>query len=103
MEKIKPVHPGEILLEEFIKPFGISQYKLAKDINVSQMKISEIVNKKRRITVDTALRLAKYFGMSPEFWMGLQNDYDVETTLDNKEVSNNISKIQPLTNNTIYA
>ncbi len=103
MEKIKPVHPGEILLEEFIKPFGISQYKLAKDINVSQMKISEIVNKKRRITVDTALRLAKYFGMSPEFWMGLQNDYDVETALDNEELSNNISKIQPLTNNMIYA
>lgn len=103
MKKIKPVHPGEILLEEFIKPFGISQYRLSKDINVSQMKISEIVNKKRRITVDTALRLAKYFGMSPEFWMGLQNDYDVETTLDNKEISNNISKIQPLTNNMIYA
>ena len=98
MEKIKPVHPGEILLEEFIKPFGISQYRLAKDINVSQMKISEIVNKKRRITVNTALRLAKYFGISPEFWMGLQNDYDVETTLDNKEVSNNIAKIRPLTN-----
>jgi len=98
MEKIKPVHPGEILLEEFIKPFGISQYRLAKDINVSQMKISEIVNKKRRITVDTALRLAKYFGISPEFWMGLQNDYDVETTLDNKEVSNNIAKIRPLAN-----
>jgi len=103
MENIKPVHPGEILLEEFIKPFGISQYKLAKEINVSQMKISEIVNKKRRITVDTALRLAKYFGMSPEFWMGLQNDYDVETTLDNKEVSNNISKIRPFTNDMLYA
>jgi len=103
MEKIKPVHPGEILLEEFIKPFGISQYKLAKDINVSQMKISEIVNKKRRITVDTALRLAKYFGMSTEFWMGLQNDYDVETTLDNKEFSNNIAKIRPFTNDMLYA
>jgi len=103
MEKIKPVHPGEILLEEFIKPFGISQYKLAKDINVSQMKISEIVNKKRRVTVDTALRLAKYFGMSPEFWMGLQNDYDVETTLGNKEFSNNIERIKPLTNDMIYA
>jgi len=103
MEKIKPIHPGEILLEEFIKPFGISQYRLAKDINVSQMKISEIVNKKRRITVDTALRLAKYFGMSPEFWMGLQNDYDVETALDNEDVSKNIAKIQPLTNNMIYA
>jgi addiction module HigA family antidote len=96
MEKIKPVHPGEIL-------FGISQYRLAKDINVSQMKISEIVNKKRRITVDTALRLAKYFGISPEFWMGLQNDYDVETTLDNEDVSKNIAKIQPLTDNLLYA
>jgi addiction module HigA family antidote len=103
MEKIKPIHPGEILLEEFIKPFGISQYRLAKDINVSQMKISEIVNKKRRITVDTALRLAKYFGISPEFWMGLQNDYDVETTLDNEDVSKNIAKIQPLTDNLLYA
>ncbi|WP_299976517.1 HigA family addiction module antitoxin [Desulfobacula sp.] len=98
MEKIKPVHPGEILLEEFIKPLGISQYRLAKDINVSQMKISEIVNKKRRVTIDTALRLSKYFGVSPEFWMGLQNDYDIENTMDNKEVYNNIEKIQPLKN-----
>ena len=98
MEKIKPVHPGEILLEEFIKPLGISQYRLAKDINVSQMKISEIVNKKRRVTVDTALRLSKYFGVSPEFWMGIQNDYDIENTMDNKEVYNNIEKIQPLEN-----
>ena len=98
MEKIKPVHPGEILLEEFIKPLGISQYRLAKDINVSQMKISEIVNKKRRVTVDTALRLSKYFGVSPEFWMGIQNDYDIENAMDNKEVYNNIEKIQPLEN-----
>lgn len=98
MEKIKPVHPGEILLEEFIKPLGISQYRLAKDINVSQMKISEIVNKKRRVTVDTALRLSKYFGVSPEFWMGIQNDYDIENTMDNKEIYNNIKKIQPLEN-----
>ena len=98
MEKIKPVHPGEILLEEFIKPLGISQYRLAKDINVSQMKISEIVNKKRRVTVNTALRLSKYFGVSPEFWMGIQNDYDIENAMDNKEVYNNIEKIQPLEN-----
>ena len=103
MKKIKPVHPGEILLEEFIKPFGISQYKLAKDIHVSQMKISEIVNKKRRITVDTALRLSQYFGISTDFWMGLQNDYDVETAKDNEEIYSNITKIQPLTTNMIHA
>ena len=103
MEKIKPVHPGEILLEEFIKPFGISQYKLAKDIHVSQMKISEIVNKKRRITVDTALRLSKYFGVSTDFWMGLQNDYDVEIAKDNEEIYSNIAKIQPLAANMLHA
>ena len=102
MEKIKPVHPGEILLEEFIKPFGISQYKLAKDIHVSQMKISEIVNKKRRITVDTALRLSKYFGVSTNFWMGLQNDYDVEIAKDNEEIYSNIAKIQPLAANMLH-
>jgi antitoxin HigA-1 len=103
MEKIKPVHPGEILLEEFIKPFGISQYKLAKDIHVSQMKISEIVNKKRRITVDTALRLSQYFGVSTDFWMGLQSDYDVETAKDNEEIYRNIEKIKPLTTNILHA
>ena len=103
MEKIKPVHPGEILLEEFIKPFGISQYKLAKDIHVSQMKISEIVNKKRRITVDTALRLSQYFGVSTDFWMGLQSDYDVETAKDNEEIYSNIAKIQPLAANMLHA
>jgi len=103
MEKIKSVHPGEILLEEFIKPLGISQYKLSKDINVSQMKISEIVNKKRRVTVDTALRLSKYFGVSPEFWMGLQNDYDVENVIDNKEIYSNIEKIQPFVKNMLMA
>ena len=103
MEKIKPVHPGEILLEEFIKPFGISQYKLAKDIHVSQMKISEIVNKKRRITVDTALRLSQYFGVSIDFWMGLQNDYDVEIARDNEKIHSTIAKIQPLTTNMLHA
>jgi addiction module HigA family antidote len=103
MEKIKPVHPGEILLEEFIKPFGISQYKLAKDIHVSQMKISEIVNKKRRITVDTALRLSQYFGVSTDFWMGLQNDYDVEIAKDNEEIYSNIAKIQPLAANMLHS
>lgn len=103
MEKIKPIHPEEILLEEFIKPFGISQYKLAKDIHVFQIKISEIVNKKRRIIVDTALRLAQYFGVSLDFWLGLQNDYDVEIAKDNEEIYSAIAKIQPLTTNMLHA
>ncbi len=93
---IEPLHPGEVLKEEFIKPLGISQYQLAKGINVSQMKISEIVNKKRRITTDTALRLAKYFGVSVEFWMGLQNDYDIDIALDNENFSKDVERIQPL-------
>lgn len=95
-EKIKALHPGEVLFEEFIEPLGISQYKLAKDIDVSQMKISDIVNRKRRITTDTALRLSRYFGTSIEFWLGLQNDYDVDTALNNQELSIKINKIHPL-------
>ncbi len=72
-----PLHPGEILLEEFLKPMGITQYRLAKDINVPQRRISEIVQGKRAITADTALRLGKYFNVSPELWLGLQADYDI--------------------------
>ena len=98
-DKIPPLHPGEILLEEFIKPLGISQYKLAKDIDVSQMKISAIVNKKRSITPDTALRFSKYFDTSVEFWTGLQSDFDVEIAMDNKKLSNSLDRIQPLLKN----
>ncbi len=98
--KIKALHPGEVLLEEFIKPLGISQYKLAKDIDVSQMKISGIVNKKRGITIDTALRFSKYFGTSVEFWLGLQNDYDVDMAIDNEDLYNKIRMIHPLSNET---
>ena len=75
---IPPIHPGEILLEEFLNPMGISQYRLAKDINVDPRRINEIVLGKRAITPDTALRLSKFFGMSEPFWINLQGHYDLE-------------------------
>ena len=81
-KKIPPIHPGEILLEEFLKPMGISQNRLAMDIRVPARRINEIVLKKRSITPDTALRLAKYFHMSPQFWLGLQMDYDLDVASD---------------------
>ena len=77
-KKMSPLHPGEILLEEFLKPMGLSQNKLALDIHVPPRRINEIVLGKRRITADTALRLAKYFNMTPQFWLGLQVDYDLD-------------------------
>ena len=81
-KKIAPIHPGEILLEEFLKPMEISQNRLALDIRVPARRINEIVLKKRRISPDTALRLAKYFHMSPQFWLGLQMDYDLDVAQD---------------------
>jgi addiction module HigA family antidote len=81
-KKIPPIHPGEILFEEFLKPMGISQNRLAIDIHVPARRINEIVLKKRRITTDTALRLAKFFKMSPQFWLGLQMDYDLDIADD---------------------
>ena len=81
-KKIPPIHPGEILLEEFLKPMGLSQNKIALDIRVPARRINEIILGKRRITPDTALRLAKYFHMSPQFWLGLQMDYDLDTVED---------------------
>ena len=90
--KLAPIHPGEILMEEFLKPMEISQYRLAKDINVPAIRINEIVQGKRSITPDTALRLSKYFGLSERFWINLQARYDLETEKDrlkdrlNKEV-----------------
>lgn len=77
-KKMPPLHPGEILFEEFLKPMKLSQNRLALDIRVPARRINEIVQCKRRITADTALRLAKYFDMSPQFWMGLQMDYDLD-------------------------
>ncbi|MDH5795755.1 MAG: HigA family addiction module antitoxin [Candidatus Bathyarchaeota archaeon] len=81
-EKLPPIHPGEILLEEFLKPMGISQYRLAKDISVPPRRINEIVHGKRAITPDTALRLSRYFGLSERFWMNLQARYDLEVEKD---------------------
>ena len=80
--KLAPIHPGEVLLEEFLKPMGLSQNRLAIDISVPARRINEIVLGKRRITVDTALRLARYFNMSPQFWLGLQMDYDLDLAED---------------------
>ncbi|MBC8460758.1 MAG: HigA family addiction module antidote protein [Deltaproteobacteria bacterium] len=81
-KKMLPLHPGEILLEEFLKPMGLSQNRLALDIRVPARRINEIVLGKRRITADTALRLAKYFKMSPQFWLGLQIDFDLDVAED---------------------
>ncbi len=84
MTKLKNIHPGEILSEEFLIPFNISAYKLAKDIEIPQTRISEIVKGNRRITADTALRLSKYFGNSAKFWLGLQDDFDIEEEMSTK-------------------
>ncbi len=84
-KKFKPVHPGEILLEEFLVPMGISQYRLAKDISVHPRRINEIVHGKRSITANTALRLSRYFGLSERFWLNLQARYDLEVEKDRLE------------------
>lgn len=80
--KLPPIHPGEILREEFLRPMGISQYRLAKDISVSPRRINEIVHGKRSITADTALRLGRFFEIAPQFWLNLQNRFDLEVTED---------------------
>ena len=77
-ERLPPVHPGEVLAEDFMKPLGLSQYRVAKDIGVPALRISQIVNGKRSITADTAMRLARYFGTSPDVWLRLQARYDLE-------------------------
>jgi len=89
-KKIPPIHPGEILFEEFLKPMGLSQNKIALDIRVPPRRINEIILGKRRITPDTALRLAKYFHMSPQFWLGLQMDFDLDVAED--QLSDQIAK-----------
>ena len=81
-EKLAPIHPGEVLLEEFLKPMGLSQNRLALDIGVSARRINEIVLRKRRVSADTALRLARFFDMSAQFWLGLQMDYDLDVASD---------------------
>jgi antitoxin HigA-1 len=81
-DRLQPVHPGEVLLEEFLKPMGLSQNQLALAIRVPARRINEIVHGKRRVTADTALRLARYFGVSAEFWLGLQMDYDLDVATE---------------------
>ena len=88
MAKLKNIHPGEILSEEFLMPLGISAYRLSKDIDIPQTRVSEIIRGNRRITADTALRLSRYFGNSPKFWLGLQDDYDLEEeSFSNKKIA----------------
>jgi len=92
--KMHPLHPGEILQEEFLGPMGISQYHLAKAVHVPPRRINEIVHCKRAVTADTALRLAKFFKMSPQFWLGLQMDYDLDQAEDELKKSGKL-QIQP--------
>ncbi|MCB9361126.1 MAG: HigA family addiction module antidote protein [Flavobacteriales bacterium] len=94
MSTLKNIHPGEILLEEFLKPLEISAYRLSKDTFIPQTRISEIIKGRRRVTADTALRLSKYFGISAKFWLGLQDDFDLEEEEQlKKEELNNIQNI----------
>lgn len=80
MEKLRNIHPGEVLLEEFLLPLNITAYRLAKELRIPQTRISELLKGRRRITSDTALRLSNYFGNSAKFWLGLQDDFDIEET-----------------------
>ena len=98
VKKLPAIHPGEILFEEFLKPMGISQYRLAKDISVPPRRINEIVHGKRSITADTALRLGKFFKIPPLFWLNLQNRFDLEVTED--ELADRLEKeVQVLNSN----
>jgi addiction module HigA family antidote len=93
MARLNNIHPGEILLKEFLKPLSISAYRLSKDIGIPQTRISAILKGRRRITADTALRLSKYFGNSAKFWLGLQDDFDLEEELlANEKEFQNIQK-----------
>lgn len=95
MERLENIHPGEILLEEFLKPMEISAYKLSKDIDIPQTRISQIIKGNRRITADTALRLSSYFGNSAKFWLGLQDDFDIEEERSSKtEIFNRIRNLR---------
>jgi addiction module HigA family antidote len=95
-KKLEPIHPGEILLEEFLNPMEISQYRLAKDINVPPRRINEIVLGKRAITADTALRLSEYFGLSEKFWLNLQMKYNLEVAKDKlkESLKREVKKLQ---------
>lgn len=97
MERLDNIHPGEILKEEFLLPLGISAYRLAKDTFLPQTRISEILKGKRRITADTALRFSKFFGTSAKFWLGLQDDYDLEE--ERLQKSKELNDIKPIEGN----
>lgn len=92
MKKLKNIHPGEILQEEFLIPLEITAYRLSKDIRIPQTRVSEIVKGNRRITADTALRLSRYFGISAKFWLGLQDDFDIEEERNEKKAELNAIK-----------
>ena len=92
MKKLKNIHPGEILLEEFLNPLNISAYRLSKEISIPQTRISEIIKGNRRITADTALRLSIFFGNSAKFWLGLQDDFDIEDEKRRKQKDLNLIK-----------
>ena len=85
MEKLDNIHPGEVLREEFMKPLDITAYRLSKDLGIPQTRISEILKGRRRVSADTALRLSQYFGNSAKFWLGLQDDYDLEEELNSRK------------------
>ena len=99
MEKLANVHPGEVLNLEFLEPLEISAYRLSKDLKIPQTRISEIIKGRRRITADTALRLSKYFGNSAKFWLGLQDDYDIEKERDEKKAE--LDEIKKYENKTV--
>jgi addiction module HigA family antidote len=101
MRKVPYPHPGEILLEEFLKPMGITQYRVAKEIGVPQRRIGEIVAGARAITADTGLRLLRFFGMSENFWIGLQMDYDAAKTKDS--LAKTLAKIKPWTPGEVHS
>ncbi len=95
MARLKNIHPGEVLREDFLKPMGISAYKLSKDVGIPQTRTSMILRGTRRITADTALRLSKYFGTSAKFWLGLQNDFDLEE--EQMKLRKELDKIEAVT------
>ncbi len=98
MKRLPNIHPGEVLLEEFLLPLDISAYRLAKDLGIPQTRVSQIINGKRRVTADTAVRLSKYFGNSAKFWLGLQDDFDIEEELFS--LNEQLNSIKLFKNNT---
>jgi len=99
MKKLSNIHPGEVLLHEFLEPLEISAYRLSKDLLIPQTRISQIIKGNRRITADTALRLSKYFGNSAKFWLGMQDDYDIEEEKHSKEAE--LDQINHFENNNV--